>query len=504
MKRFFENLKLSRKLLIAPLIGIAFLSVFGIVGYKALSTQKLAIEELFQSRFKSYQASAGLIKDVTSAHANLYKIISWANANYEAKKIDDLGKEQMAVLERAGAVIGTVLKGTGLSPEEKRLCQEIANQLAEYNKAAFAAMDLASSDLNFATTYMGTADAKFQGLYKDLRALVALEEKLGQVKYDSSLQSYNAALRLFIIIFAIAIGGTLLTSVLIARLISSPVRETTNVVQRIAAGDLTEELHISAHDEIGDLARAVDSMRLNMGRAVGQSVETSQLLSAAASEQASSIEETSASLEELASMTKMNTENTNQANSLMTTTKGVIQQANHSMNDLTKSISEITQAGEQTQKIVKTIDEIAFQTNLLALNAAVEAARAGEVGAGFAVVADEVRNLAKRAAEAAKNTSNLMADIVKKIRAGGDLVTATNTAFQQVSSGSDKVVNLIGEIVTASREQSEGIDQINQAIAQMNGVTQQNAASAEELAASMAMFKTNRHDAERRNEVIVA
>ncbi len=502
MKRFFENLKLSRKLLIAPLIGIVFLSIFGSVGFNALSTQKLAIEELFNSRFKNYQASAGLIKDVTSAHANLYKIIGWANANYEAKKIDDLGKEQMAVLERAGVMIGTILKIKGLSPEEKKLSQEIANQLAEYNKAAFSAIDLASSDLNFATTYMGTADTKFQGLYKDLRALLDLEEKLSQAKYDYSLRSYNAALKIFILIFAVAIGGGLLTSLLIARLIAAPVRETTKAVQRIAGGDLTEELHVSARDEIGDLARAVDSMRLNMGKAVGQSVETSQLLSEAASEQASSIEETSASLEELASMTKMNTENTNQANSLMTTTKGVIQQANHAMNDLTNSMSEIAQAGEQTQKIVKTIDEIAFQTNLLALNAAVEAARAGEVGAGFAVVADEVRNLAKRAAEAAKNTSNLMVDIVKKIKAGGELVTVTNTAFQEVSSGSDKVVNLIGEIVSASHEQSQGIDQINQAIAQMNGVTQQNAASAQELAAAMAMFKTNSYDAARDKELI--
>jgi methyl-accepting chemotaxis protein len=503
MKRFFENLKLSRKLLIAPLIGIAFLTIFGVVCYNALANQKLAIEDLFLSRFKTYQTSAGLIKDVTSAHANLYKIISWANAKYEDKKIEALGKEQVATLERAGTVIVTTLKNKALLKQEKDLCQEIANQLTEYNKAAFSAIDLATSDLNFATTFMETADTKFQGLYKNLRDLLELEDKLSQSRYNDSLASFNSALQFFVMISVVAIVGTLLASLLIARLITLPVRGTIQVVKRIADGDLTEEINTDSRDEIGDLARAVDSMRLNMGKAVGQSVETSQTLSEAASEQAASIEETSASLEQLASMTKMNTENTKQANSLMTTTKGVIQQANQSMSNLTKSMGEIAQAGEQTQKIVKTIDEIAFQTNLLALNAAVEAARAGEVGAGFAVVADEVRNLAMRAAEAAKNTSTLMEDIVKKIRAGGELVTLTNTAFQQVSSGSDKVVNLIGEIVGASQEQSQGIDQINQAIAQMNGVTQQNAASAEELAASMSMFKTN-HDAVSKQELVVA
>jgi len=175
----------------------------------------------------------------------------------------------------------------------------------------------------------------------------------------------------------------------------------------------------------------------------------------------------------------------------MNTAKQAIQKANFSMADLTVSMKQIASSSEQTQKIVKSIDEIAFQTNLLALNAAVEAARAGEAGAGFAVVADEVRNLAMRATEAARNTSELIDDIAVKVKGGDTLVNTTNDAFQQVTTSSSKVVELMAEIAAASQEQSQGIDQVNRAVAEMNQVTQQNAASAEELASIMSMFKTN-------------
>jgi methyl-accepting chemotaxis protein len=195
----------------------------------------------------------------------------------------------------------------------------------------------------------------------------------------------------------------------------------------------------------------------------------------------------------MTSQTKQTAGNAAQANNLMSAAQQVIEKANVSMSQLTGSMNEIAAGSEQTQKIVKTIDEIAFQTNLLALNAAVEAARAGEAGAGFAVVADEVRNLAMRAAEAAKNTSGLIEDIVKKIRNGEKLVGVTNQAFKEIMGSSGKVVQLIAEIAGSSQEQSLGIDQISRAVAEMNSLTQQNAAGAEELTSIMAMFKTN-HD----------
>jgi methyl-accepting chemotaxis protein len=218
--------------------------------------------------------------------------------------------------------------------------------------------------------------------------------------------------------------------------------------------------------------------------ASGQVSASSQSLAEGASEQAAAIEETSSSLEEMSSMTKQNADNANQADSLMREANLVVVKANESMQDLTTSMEEISKASEETSKIIKTIDEIAFQTNLLALNAAVEAARAGEAGAGFAVVADEVRNLAMRAADAAKNTSNLIEGTVKKVKAGGELVAATNEAFSEVAKSSSKVGGLVAEIAAASKEQAQGIDQINTAVAEMDKVVQQNAANAEESASA--------------------
>ncbi|SMC21608.1 Methyl-accepting chemotaxis protein (MCP) signalling domain-containing protein [Desulfacinum hydrothermale DSM 13146] len=235
-----------------------------------------------------------------------------------------------------------------------------------------------------------------------------------------------------------------------------------------------------------------------------QLAEASQTLAEAASEQAAGVEETSSSLEEMNSMTRRNADNAGHAASIVKETHQEFEEASGAMTDLQGSMKEISKASEETQKIIKTIDEIAFQTNLLSLNAAVEAARAGEAGAGFAVVADEVRNLAMRAAEAARNTSTIIEDIMKKVQVGSQLVDRTSASFGSVKEKSTQLADLIGEIAEASREQASGIQQISRAISDMDRLVQRNAANAEETASSAETLRQQSQKMERAVNSLVA
>ncbi len=209
-----------------------------------------------------------------------------------------------------------------------------------------------------------------------------------------------------------------------------------------------------------------------------------QALSRGASEQAASLEETSASMEEMASMTRRNAENSQQAATLMTAAGDAVEQSNLALGDMVESMRSIEESSTRVARIIKTIDEIAFQTNILALNAAVEAARAGEAGMGFAVVADEVRNLAQRSAQAARDTADLIEESVERAQAGARKVDTVGQAIRAITDSVARVKGLVDDVSVASRQQAQGIDQVSQALTQMERVTQGNAATAEESAAA--------------------
>lgn len=228
----------------------------------------------------------------------------------------------------------------------------------------------------------------------------------------------------------------------------------------------------------------MDQNSQKLGELAEEVAATSRALADGSADQAAAVQQASASLEEMASMTQQNADNSGAANRLMKSVKEKMDQANSAMERLTHAIQDIAGASEETSKIVKIIDEIAFQTNLLALNAAIEAARAGEAGAGFAVVADEVKNLAMRSAEAAKNTSGLLEDTAQKVKDGNHLVSDTNRVFAEVSQHAVKATDLMGEIAAASQEQAQGIGQVNQAVSGIDSVTQQNTSQAERSAAT--------------------
>jgi len=235
------------------------------------------------------------------------------------------------------------------------------------------------------------------------------------------------------------------------------------------------------------LTRIIDGLSRGSEQVTSASTQVSsasQSLAQGASEQASSLEETSSALEEMASMTKQNAEHANQANNDARQANSMALEGVESMKRMSEAIEKIKNSSSETAKIIKTIDEIAFQTNLLALNAAVEAARAGEAGKGFAVVAEEVRNLARRSAEAAKNTADLIEGSQKNAEAGVAVTNEVGKSLHAIQETASKVATLIAEIAAASKEQSQGIDQVNTAVAEMDKVVQQNAANAEESASA--------------------
>lgn len=277
-----------------------------------------------------------------------------------------------------------------------------------------------------------------------------------------------------------------------------PINEAAAVLEKVAARDLTARV---TGDYKGDHANIKNSLNMaiqnldegleqvgvaseQVTSAAGQISSGSQGLAEGASEQASSLEEISSSLEEMASMTRQNSENSNQAKALSQSARESADKGTAAMSRMTETINKIKKSSDETAKIIGTIDEIAFQTNLLALNAAVEAARAGEAGKGFAVVAEEVRNLAQRSAEAAKTTANMIEGSVKNSEEGVKVTEEVAEILGEIATGARKVNDLVMEIAAASGEQSQGIEQVNTAVSQLDKVTQQNAANAEESASA--------------------
>ncbi len=329
-------------------------------------------------------------------------------------------------------------------------------------------------------------------------------EQLGNTLAVSAQQTYHRA---SVTLYTLASGALLLgalTALAISRSITKPLRAAVALAGAVTRGDLTQRIQVTSRDEVGELLHSLNEMAGQLAALVGDVFKSAESVNVAAREisqgnddlsrrtqaQAASLEETAASMEEITSIGKNNADNAANADQLARSAHDLAATGGSVVAEAVTAMAAINEGSAKISNIISVIDEIAFQTNLLALNAAVEAARAGEQGRGFAVVAAEVRGLAQRSADAAKEIKALINDSVNKVQAGTELVDRSGQTLTRIVSSVKKMTDLIAEIATASKEQAMGVSRVNEAILQLDGATQQNAALVEEGSAASRTLQT--------------
>ena len=396
--------------------------------------------------------------------------------------------------------LAEALDGAQASDEERALVGEIGTTakvaIPLLLRAAKQGQD--GSNIEATTTLMTHARPQEAAWRGKVEQLMAVERQSSVASYANAVSGQRRALWIAAAVVAAAvIAGTLL-GWRITRSVKRPIDGAIRVAERIAEGDLSSQVEVGSHDEIGRLLLAIAAMQERLRTLVGQIRESSDSIHVASAEvstgnldlsqrterAASSLQQTASSMEDLTSTVRHSASAAEKANQLAHRASAVASRGGEVVTQMVRTMREIDDSSRRISDIIGVIDGIAFQTNILALNAGVEAARAGDQGRGFAVVAGEVRTLAQRSAVAAKEIKALIDASVDKVGAGSRLVKAAGETMSEIVASVEEVATIVSEITTAASAQSSGISQVTSAVTQLDQVTQQNAALVEEASAA--------------------
>ncbi len=492
-----RNLKISVRLAIAFSFVLALTALMAAIGIWRLQEVNSATADMEEAVIKERLSHMWYLGNIANAIRT--------TARLKVTEPEDIKfyQAEMAAQSNEISKIQQELEPLIISEGGKRLLAKVAEQRNTY-------MDIRNDILKMKEQGYGADQAQIRQLIVSrmdpamhaYNASVQEVVEYQKVVFEQAktrvdeLYASGRNLLLMLGLLAIAIGAVMAWA--LSRSIIKPLNYAVSVARTVAGGDLSTRIEVSSKDETGQLLQSLKDMNTSLADIVGQvrtgtqTIATAsgqiaagnQDLSSRTEQQASSLEETASSMEELTSTVRQNADNARQANQLAIVASDVASKGGEAVSRVIGTMDEINESAKKIVDIIAVIDGIAFQTNILALNAAVEAARAGEQGRGFAVVATEVRSLAQRSASAAKEIKELISTSVEKVGTGSKLVAEAGSTMEEVVGSVSRVTDIMGEITAASQEQSTGIEQVNQAITQMDQVTQQNAALVEEAAAA--------------------
>jgi len=493
----FSKIKVASGLLSVLVAFCVFQLVTVGLGFWSLTRSHDDVGELSNIALKQVNAVNQTTQRLMDVRINLSRAgTRMARGGTEPTDIVQHAREQLTAAEQSFAAFTGAQKTSGENTARAAALAERYKKL--HDALAELAQDLDSNNLQ---AFLDQPTQSFQDAYL---TEVHNFAQFGDAASRASLDSIDARMAAFrivsVVILLVLVSGTLAVYAALRRGVVAPLEEAGRHFERIAQGRLDQPIAARGTNEIGRLFSGLAAMQASVARTVQSVRESADSihigadeiatgnadLSARTENQAASLEETASSMEELTATVRQNADHAREANALAETALDATSRGSEVVNQVVDKMHGIAQSSDRIAEIISVIDGIAFQTNILALNAAVEAARAGEQGRGFAVVAGEVRGLAQRSAQSAKEIKTLISESVAEIQGGSALVERAGEAMSHVSASISRVTQMMAEISASSLEQSTGIEQVNQAVVQMDEMTQQNAALVEEAAAAAA------------------
>ncbi|OWY34004.1 methyl-accepting chemotaxis protein [Herbaspirillum aquaticum] len=494
--KWFYDLKIAHKLNAGFLVVLMFIVALGGFSIAQLAQVNQSSTDIARNWLPSIDTLSKISLALARSRSfDMQQVLTEDKKEEQAAR--ERGNKQMAVLEKEVAHYGSLIS----EPREKELYPEIQRNIAAY-KAAHDRMEKLFIDGQKQAAYavlMTDSTPVYRKLQDQINELSEVNSKGAAASEQQASTVYEQARMAIFALIATCVVLAMTLSWWIARLVARPLTQAVSIARQVAEGDLTARIpENTGRDETAQLMGALKQMNDNLLTIVQEvrigtdtistasaEIATGNMdLSSRTEQQAGALEETASAMEELTSTVRQNSDNARQANQLAVTASEVAQAGGQVVGKVVHTMDAINESSRKIADIIGVIDGIAFQTNILALNAAVEAARAGEQGRGFAVVASEVRSLAQRSASAAHEIKALIDDSVSKVDTGTKLVGEAGQTMDEVVASVKRVSDIVAEITAAGAEQSQGIEQINNAVVHMDENTQQNAALVEQAAAA--------------------